>query len=227
MDGLAIQNLLGTIQIVEDYRYKVEWLLQLCPAYKAVANFGCNIGHETIALSWLLNAEEAIGIDKGANHIRQAQSKVRTIVEDTRSTNQYLHYDLIQDNDAREAVQNLLQLFSGKVAPIFVENDAANAVDLKDNHFDLVYCERFLYHFACATERNTQEQIVSVVQEMKRVTKSGGLITAIEPRICSPADQRPVDLTRIFDQVGLEKVDVSEINPHIDYEVIYVYKKER
>lgn len=226
MDGLAIRNLVGTLQMVEDYRYKVEWLLQLRPSYKAVANFGCNIGYETIALSWLLNAEEAIGIDKDANSIRQAQSKVRTIEEDTRSTSQYFHYGLIQDNNAREAVQNLLQLFSCKVLPSFVENDAANAVDLKDNHFDLVYCERFLYHFTCAKELSTREQIIGVVQEMKRVTKPGGFIIAIEPRICSPDGQRPVDLTGIFDQVGLEKVDVGQISPHIDYEVIYVYKKE-
>ncbi len=148
VNELAAQNLINIVQIVDSrYRRKIDWLLQLHPSFDAIVNFGCHIGSETIALALLLNAKEVIGLDKEPDSIMQANDQVKTIWEDIESVRRDLYYESGQDKGDRGALQSLLQSFAGKVAPTFVEADVLVVAKLLENHFDLVYCESFLYHF--------------------------------------------------------------------------------
>jgi SAM-dependent methyltransferase len=225
VDSLTIHNLVSTVQNVDDYKYNIDWLLQLRPSFDSIINFGCNIGYETIALAWILNSKEVIGLDKNADCIRQATDKVKTIREDIENVRRYLQYELGWDEEFRVAVQNLLQSFAGKVAPQFVEDDAILATKIPENHFDLVYCERFLYHFACEDKHELQKHTKNVIESMTRAARLGGFIVCIEPKVCSFEDNRIVNLVSAFEQNNLEKVDVSHISPQIDYEAVYVYQK--
>jgi ubiquinone/menaquinone biosynthesis C-methylase UbiE len=149
---------------------------------------------------------------------------VINIKEDRANINQYLQLGLLQPKEYRDAVQYIFEV-TNRPLPSFVAEDVTNTTSLKDNHFDLVYCERFLYHFACSTEDKSSEEIKIVIQEMRRLIKPGGIIVAIEPNFCSPNDQRLVDLANVFNQAGLDKFDTSQISPSIDNRTFYTYTK--
>jgi len=204
-----IQSMSLTISLVEKHRWKTDWLLNLGVDFTSVVNCGCNIGYETLALLWLLDAQEAVGVDKDRDSIDQAQSMVGNFLEDIKAIRRTLPYAREIPQNLCLQVESLLDKYEKRVLPSFMVADITKTTDLLNDHFDLAYCERVLYHIACGDTKSAMKDVLFAVEEMARVTKPGGLIVAIEPNTCSPDDNTPVRLDQVFCQTGLTNVEIG------------------
>lgn len=61
-------------------KQELEWLVQQGVQAESVANFGCHIGGETLALVWALGASEAVGLDKDEQAVLQARDTLKSIL---------------------------------------------------------------------------------------------------------------------------------------------------
>lgn len=188
---------------VESHRSKLAWLSNCGAGFLRIANFGCDIGHETVALAWWLGAREVVGIDKDLCAIRQAQSELAHF----RKTLKEMGWLL--PPDASPETRSLIEQLRNRTVPRFAVADMADSTGLRSDHFDLCYCHRVLYLIRCGNS-GSDERARSAIQEMARVTKPGGLVTAIEPTSCSPGGRRSVLLDKCFVQAGLVEFDNCE-----------------
>ena len=222
----ALEYLKSDFGALEDYRPKIDWLLKIWPTYGAIADFGCNIGYETRALAWLLGSTEVVGIDIDESQIEQAKNHTRSIAEDLKTVNQYIQLGIFIDDQDRAQFQGLMERYNIRAVPTFITTDATKPTSLPADHFDLVYCERFLYHFACRSDAESTGAVPVVIREMKRVGKAGALIVAIEPKICSSTNMKPVDLKSSFEEPNLAPVDVHKPEKLDELNLnVYVYMK--
>jgi SAM-dependent methyltransferase len=220
-----IQSLTLTMGLVQGYKEQILWLLDLNENYDSIANFGCNIGYETLALMWLLNAREATGVDKDGDSIRQAQSLLSNIQMDIQSIQMALHYNPNIPSQFRSELQSYVENLGHLPFPTFVEGDMTEMTSLPSNHFDLAYCERVLYHIACNRSGRVGDNVLSAVEEMARVVKPGGFVAAIEPNICSPDDNRAVELQSFFERVGLSSLQMKNPTFLLEEKTVYAYLK--
>lgn len=222
-----IESVSLTISSVERHRWKTDWLLNLSLDFTSVVNFGCSIGYETLSLLWLLDAQEAVGVDKEQSSIDQARSMVRSFLEDIEAIRRTLYYATEIPEGLRSQVDTLLDECGKRVPPSFVVADMTNRTDLPTDHFDLAYCERVLYHIACGDAKSVMSDVLFAVEEMARVTKPGGLIVAIEPNTCSPDNHTPVRLHEAFCRAGLVSVEIDEGLFSVEGKTVYSYSKPK
>ena len=138
-----------TIANVDENKWKIDWLLQLDFDYSRIANLGCHIGNETLALHWRLNAKETIGIDRDNGSIDQARSTMKYLRDDIEAVKRSLLYAQDIPNDIRELMGKFVEQFDNCSLPTFIAADITQKTEFPPNYFDLVYCERVLYHLAC------------------------------------------------------------------------------
>jgi SAM-dependent methyltransferase len=186
------------------------WLQQLGRSYRSIANFGCNVGQETLALMWLLDADEAVGVELDAACVEQAQ---RTIPNRIDSFRQQLFW-------AQQLHTYGEQLKLDNIS--FRLADMTKGTDLPANHYDLAFCQYVLNHIARDLSEQTSSDTLAAIQEMSRVVKPGGLIVAIEPE---NGYSGPLNLTDFFEQARLDAVRGGRLTDPSSPSVVYLYSK--
>jgi SAM-dependent methyltransferase len=219
--GSRSQYISNFLAAVARHRRKIEWLLSCGISISSVANFGCNIGYETVALAWLLNARDTVGIDKDRDRIKQGLDAIRYLLDDLK----VLEWTLRRDTDHETA--DLARKLQSSALPSFLVADIRGSTGLRSDHFDLSYCERVLYQILCDDSSTGMEGASRAICEIARVTKSGGLVAAIEPTTCSPEDDTVVDLDRLFTEAGLVEFKECDHMFSADRRRTYTYIKPR
>ena len=77
-----------TLQIasITAKREQLEWLRPYGLKASSIAHFGCNGGHETVALMWEFGAVEVVGLDIDEFIVHQAEndlSEIRKAIQET------------------------------------------------------------------------------------------------------------------------------------------------
>jgi SAM-dependent methyltransferase len=183
--------------MVESHLRKIEWVSSCGTSFKSVANFGCNIRHETAALAWCLGASEAIGIDKDMDGIRQGLSELKHYRDDLKE----MGWLLPHETDPQ--IRSLIERLRARTIPSFVVGDVRGSTGLRSDIFDLSYCERVLYQVFCGDADSGADHALRAIREISRVTKPGGLVVAIEPTVCSARNSAAVELDCLFSRAGL------------------------
>lgn len=224
------QFLQSQIAGIESQRYKLEWLASCLTHAEKIANFGCDLGSETLALMWLFQAHEAIGLDIDAEDVDQARDTLHGLQVEIAQARRAVDYPWVSQNDR----------IWWSVAPTFFTQrivaddfmleyqvrDITRPTGLKDDHYGLAFCDFVLHHIWYDESRENAEQDVQLaVNEMARVVKPGGIVAAREP---IHFDDKPqLDFARLFDNAGLEEllVEEEEFEDLERWEGKYVYRK--
>ena len=61
---------------------EIDWLKGLAPKFSRIAHFGCDQGQQTLSLAWILQADEAIGVDNDLGDIKTASALKKVFFED-------------------------------------------------------------------------------------------------------------------------------------------------
>jgi SAM-dependent methyltransferase len=191
---------------------RINRLVRLDRAIDSIANFGCGEGSETFALGQAFRAAELVGIDIDAG----------TVFDTTQTTDRFKSAAVvIARRAARDAkyerwwAQLIPALVKGLVLDQipedmahglpqttvrFIQADIMRPLNLKPDHFDLVYCDYVLYHVFCPHGASATAR---AVREMARAVATGGYVVAREPPVCSPERPDPLDFTQFFEDAGL------------------------
>jgi SAM-dependent methyltransferase len=186
--------------------------LHLTQAEK-VANFGCNIGGETLALMWLLQANEATGLDIEADNISQAQDTLQNLQEDVVQARRNVKYPWVSQED-RDWWSGAPHFFTHRILEQdfsleYHIRDITKPTGLPDNHYDLAFCDFVLYHIWYDETREYAEQDTQfAISEMARVIKPGGLVAARE--LIQYDDKPRLAFSHLFETAGLTEVYIQE-----------------
>lgn len=209
------QFLQSQIAGIESQRKGLEWLTLYVTQAETIANFGCHIGSETLALMWLLHAKEAVALDIKADSIRQAQDTFNDLREDVQQARHAIEYDLsgvsVEDRDWWSRIPQFFthQILEEAFSLEYRTRDITKPTGLPDNYYDLAFCDFVLHHIWYDEIRENEEQgIQSAISEMARVVKPGGIVAACE--LIQFDDKPRLGFSRLFESVGLEIVDVQE-----------------
>lgn len=221
----SIRSARIVIATVKFYEHEVGRFQALGCGFDRIANFGCGSGFETFALNCLLNAKEAVGIDKNLNSIAGARDMVQGFFQDLKNINYALHQHQDIPEPLQSEAETILANYWGRAWPSFEVADFTKATCLPADSFDLVYCERTLYHIACDGVEPARNNALCAIKEMARVAKLGGLVAAVEPKTCSPDDGRPLQLAPLFLQAGLAELEVNKTTFLLEDRNTYLYSK--
>src|SRR5258706_3013675 len=149
----AVEALADHLLLIGSYRQNIDALHQLGRNYRSIVNFGCNIGQETLALMWLLDSDEAVGIDLDTTCIEQAQRSIPPAIDSFRQ-------QLYWTKQIRTYGEQLkLDNMSFRLA------DMTKGTNLPSDHFDLAYCRYVLNHIARDLSEQTSHDILAAIQE--------------------------------------------------------------
>jgi SAM-dependent methyltransferase len=190
---------------VEIKKMDIQWLVTSGAPGERIADFGCGNGFETLALICALGANEAIGIDKDGEMIRQARQYLEMIKEKVQlifvSVYHRPYLRSWWENKVPDSLKGLREEFS-ETSVVFIEADIAKPIaELGSDCFDLAYCRRVLYHIR---EDQGKGEVKFAISQMARVVGSGGWVVAVEPVVSS--DGKPYDFRRFFKQAKLTQV---------------------
>lgn len=231
--------------LIKQHGGKVKLLSSLRKKFDKIAHFGCNNGNETLALMWLLNVTEIVGID---NEITDQARDLQTKFQSDRPWVK-LYLDL--PHNIHPQFREFIDRFDNLNFPRFIEGDMTTTIDkLPSNYFDLAYCERVLNQIVCEKSGQAQDNVSNAVNEMARVVKPGGVVVAIEPKKCLsdrdreqfrnyfvPNDFRVesnnssdnhtlIDLDEFFEKVGLTAIRSNTLVDYSDKSKrLYLYEK--
>jgi len=216
-DRMFLQTHIGSLQ---ERKEKLEWLLQNGVVAKTIANFGCHIGGETLALMWAFGATEAIGIDKDEMAIDQAQSTLEFIREDVtriwRELQYYPDYIAVDDklwwhNDVPDFIKR--DLIQDSFHLNYIVHDICQPIDLLSDYCDLSYCDFVLHHIWYDVSRsNPRDDTLNAIREMTRVVKPNGVVAMSE--LLQFSDKPKLEFESLFELAGLEIVykKVTEVD---------------
>lgn len=204
---------------IEIKKIDIQWLVTSGAPGERIANFGCGNGFETLALVCALGANEAIGIDKDWEIIRQARQLLEMVKENVQvifvSAVSYRAYQqswweskvpdplkgLISSKISRSHIPDPFREELSETSVAFTEADIAKPIAESGSDFDLAYCRRVLHHI---WDKQGKDEVKFAINQMARVVKNGGWVVAVEPAVSS--DGRPYDFRRFFKQAKLTQV---------------------
>jgi ubiquinone/menaquinone biosynthesis C-methylase UbiE len=210
-------SLFGQIEIKK--KMDIQWLVTSGAPGERIANFGCGNGFETLALICAFGANEAIGIDKDGEKIRQGRDLLEMIKENVQVIFVSVYHraypqswweskvpdplkGLIFSKTPRSHIPGSFRKELRETSVIFIEADIAEPIaELGSDCFDLAYCRRVLYQIR---ESQGMDEVKSAINQMARVVKNGGWVVAVEPAVSR--DGRPYDFRQFFKQVKLTQV---------------------
>ncbi|HEM61712.1 MAG TPA: class I SAM-dependent methyltransferase [Chloroflexi bacterium] len=195
----------------------INGLVRLDRTVDSIANFGCGEGLETFALGQAFGARHAVGIDidagtllKTTQTIDRFRSAAVVIANEAGDNPKYQQWwlelipsfvkGLVLDQIPEHMAHGLPQ-----TTVRFIQADITRPLNLKPDHFDLVYCDYVLYHVFCD---HGASPTLRAVREMARVGATGGHVVAVEPPVCSPERPDPLDFTQFFEDAGLRPADL-------------------
>jgi SAM-dependent methyltransferase len=213
------------LRSLDGYRPNAEWLATLLPISPVVADFGCSVGHETLALALFLEPAEIVGIDVDPEAIRQAQDTARNLRDSIDAADRLLPYIRSSRGGSYRSIVEFVAFLKARPMPQFLTADVSKRTPLSRDHFDLAYCERVLYCLACAHDDPSPNAVSPALAEMFRVIKPGGLFVGIEPISCSPQSLATLDLGPTIESVGGTLVIDEATAPHLGNMRAYVARK--
>jgi len=192
-------------QIKIKKKMDIQWLVMSGAPGERIANFGCGNDFETLALICALGANEAIGIDKDGEMIRQARDHLEMVKEKIQvifvSVYHRAYSQSWWENKVPDPLKGLRKELN-ETSVAFIEADIAKPIaELGSDCFNLAYCRRVLYQIR---ENQGKDEVKSAISQMARVVKNGGWVVAVEPAVSS--DGRPYDFRRFFKQAKLTQV---------------------
>ena len=217
-DKTFIQTQVGSLQ---SRKQELQWLIEQHITAKRIANFGCHIGGETLALMWIFNADEATGIDRDKMAINQAQTTLESLQEIVIRTWQEIQYfpDFVTESDKQWWYNDVPDFFKRAIIQSnfrvsYITHDITSPTSLTSDYYDLSYCDFVLHHIWYDEKRsNPQDDTLTAIREMARVIKPNGIVAMSE--LLQFSDKPKLDFKGLFEQVGLrviyEKVtDIEE-----------------
>lgn len=163
----------------------VNWLNMLNIQADKVADFGCQIGGETLALMWLLGASEGVGLDISENHIQRARDDLDELNDAIRDTWQSLQYysDDISEVDKiwwYDSVPNFLKRDLASKQVTFLVQDITLPTGLQREYYDVAFCNYVLHHIWLEEREDSEMRTVSAIREMARVVNKSGFVAICE-----------------------------------------------
>jgi len=214
---LYLQGKINGIQVALK---QLGWLEPYINDVPKVVDFGCSIGLQTIALAWIFNSSEVMGLDIKRNSIWQAQKDLFSLREEltdmVRDSN--TEYELPSDKDWWSDVDDFFKrhLISKECVINFQVQDVTLPTSLHKNFYDLAFTDHVLHHiwFAEGGPRVSCKTKFAV-WEMVRVVKPGGYVAAYEP--FQHKDGRTLDFRVLFEQFNLNQVHVEKYGKTVEY----------
>lgn len=184
------------------YQWLVKPLGKLNVHINRIADFGCNDGKETLALMWLLEADEAIGIDKDNKNISNAKSELE-------------HIQTIMWKDESEGIisnnaPRILKNSAIKDVVKFYDRDITQPTPLESNYFDLAFCNFTLYHIWL--NQGGRDRVREAINQMSRIIRLGGVVAIREPTKLTD-EQALIDFKPLFKsaQLKLKHIQIEEL----------------
>jgi SAM-dependent methyltransferase len=207
MDKSFIQSQLGILSV---RKQELQWLVEHEIKANRVANFGCSIGGETLALAWALNANEAIGIDRDKVTIQQAESTFSNIREEIAKISRSIHYypNTAKEGDKiwwKDEVPDFFKrtIMHDDFQVKYIVGDITKHTSLESNYYDIAYCD-FVLHHIWYDGLNGKTDTQHAVSEMMRVVRRGGIIAAME---LLQYDEKPkLNFKSLFEDIGLKVI---------------------
>ena len=196
---------------LKSHEQNLQWLKELKVKGEKIVNFGCNIGGETLALMWVLDGIEAVGIDKNESAINQANN---TLTETKREVNRIQclleYYPNGVDVDEKSWWDNIVPEFLKSDLKVeYLLQDITRPIKLPTGYFDISCCRFVLNHIWYDEYRKkAKEDTQFAIQEMARVVRLGGIIAISEPIYISGKPK--LNFPKLFKEVGLELIYGSE-----------------
>lgn len=183
----------------------LQWLIDLAVQPKKVVHFGCDKGEGTLALIWVLDADEAAGIDISQQAISQAHASLtdlRDVLREIQSSSHSLPRE-VQDWWTSVPVYFKAKLLSEKLCVTFDNKDITKPTGLPTSYYDLAFCRYVLHHVWCdAGMEHGKNDALFAVREMARVVRPGGLIAVDE--LIQYSDGPILDFPSLFEKAGLK-----------------------
>lgn len=233
LSSSEIQFVYTVLSSLYSHKDKINLLLSLEKDFSKIAHFGCSTGYESIALAVWMKSEEIIAIDFDKENVLQAKDIIIEISQNLKNIDRILGQQSFGSQEqTRNDIDTYLKLFRNISFPNFKVGDMTNRITprtidiLNYDYFNLAYCERVLYHIACG--ENNKEFVTHAIKEMVRVLKPGGILMAIEPKLCGDPNKNIVNLYSKFIQENLVEIKMSlsnEMYPSFEDKDIYLYRK--
>ncbi len=199
------------VSSLKSHEQNLRWLKEHKVKAEKIVNFGCSIGGETLALMWVLDGIEAVGIDKDENAIYQAQN---TLTETKREVNRIQrlleYYPNDVDVSEKSWWDNIVPgFFKLDLKGEYLVQDITRPIKLPTGYFDISCCRFVLNHIWYDEYRKkAKEDTLFAIQEMARVVRHGGIIAMSEPIYLSGKPK--LNFPKLFKEVGLELIYESE-----------------
>lgn len=219
------QYLQMQVMSIASQKSAIEWITEFQTEAEKVANFGCDIGGETLALMWLLDAGEGVGLDIDEKDIRQARDRFENLQQHVRQAERAVQYYTWVSEEDRAWWLSVPEFFRQKLAQEgfhldYLAKDITQPTDLPDDYYDLAFCDFVLHHIWYDKGR---EQTQLAVREMARVVRPGGGVAAKE--LIQFEDKPRLDFAKLFESSGLQQIAVEEHEVGAGWVGQYFYRK--
>ena len=216
MSTLFFRNSVNTHII--DVRHREEelkWLFDLGIKANRVANFGCSIGGETLALMYYFGANETIGLDIDQDKIDQATSTIYHLRNNIKQIKRLVEHspqsvseeDLVWWHNVPTFFK--VDLLAETSNLKYEVQDITKRSKLKSDCFDLIFCDFVLHHILYdEIEQNSSENTLAYISEMIRSVQRDGIIAVRE--LVQYNDKPRLPFKDLFARFDLTPIKESE-----------------
>jgi len=215
----------------EDYLDQLNWFRGLVPRTEVILDAGCSHGRQTFALTWGLDAVEALGVDISQKSIDFARYHlIGGLSRLARWVPKFLNMTVppgAPEDLARDIRQlcewwecqvpvSIKTCVKGDAAPEFVQGDILDRTQIPwpDGHCDLVYCCNVLDYLV-----NEDRDWCAAIRNLAALTKpaTGRVVVVGATKRDSAQDKHSRrfmphdDFRPCFEQAGLELIAVEEM----------------